>query len=250
MNKLALVFLMLAATTSFAEPVKVFIIDTGLDINHPAFENTKIHCREDRNCKDEHGHGTHIASLIIGGEWVKNRPTKSVCADIELYPCKYTKDDSEAPRSIDLVESTFICIKEAVKLKVDIIVYASSGYGFNEKEYNIIKAAWDNKIIFATAAGNGSDSLEESPMFPAMYRFTYRVPEYSKYPPLGNVYVVGALTKKHERFVKSNYGPGLMWERGTQVMGALPNKKMGIMEGTSQATALFVNKKLLQLCGH
>lgn len=165
--------------------------------------------------QDFHGHGTHIAGIIL----------KDTCKQVELTSCKYYDLDNKPHSPIE-------CFKKALTKHYDIINFSSGGPGFDQLEYDTIKKI---KSIIVVAAGNENWDLSYSNYYPASYRFP-------------NMIVVGNLDgdKKNE---SSNYGlPGMVWELGTRIYSYFPGGRYGIMTGTSQAAATRTNRLLRNMC--
>ena len=211
--------IVLISSFAFAaqKTISVLEIDTGIDLSHYQIrQNVNIKNWDgDENYNDYHGHGTHIAGIIL----------KDVCKEVELSSCKYYDLSNKTNNPIK-------CFEQALKTHYDFINFSSGGPGFDQKEYDILKAI---KSTIVVAAGNDGKDLTNFRYYPASYN-------------LPNIIVVGNL----ENGVinkSSNYGlKGMVFEEGTNIYSFYPGGRYGIMSGTSQATAKHLNKLLIQKC--
>jgi major intracellular serine protease len=211
-----LIILQLICIPVFCKTISVLEIDTGVDISHPEIRShINIGNWKNPNYEDFHGHGTHIAGIIL----------KDVCDEVELTSCKYYDLSNKANSPLD-------CFREALKHHYDIVNFSSGGPGFDQKEYDILK---NIKSTIVVAAGNDSHDLSVWSYYPASYN-------------LKNIIPVGNLEGKVIN-QSSNYGlKNMVWEQGTRIYSFFPGGRYGIMTGTSQAAALHTNKLLKELC--
>ncbi|KAI0405374.1 pfs domain-containing protein [Xylaria palmicola] len=138
---------------SCSAPVKIAILDTGIDLTHPEvearIENIKerynwLHDRHRRSVHDRNGHGTFTASLLL-----------DYAPDAELYIAKIAENKPSSPRTI--AEAINHAVSE---WKVDII---SMSFGFptgNIAHYDELERALANAnakgvLLFAAASNSG-----------------------------------------------------------------------------------------------
>lgn len=210
--------LLLLTSNLQAKQITVLEIDTGVDLSHPEIRGhvNIANWKDNPNYEDFHGHGTHVAGIIL----------KDVCDEVELTSCKYYDLTNKA------ANDDTACFREALKTHYDVINFSSGGQGFNQKEYDVLKLI---KSTIVVAAGNDGRNLSTWNYYPASYR-------------LPNIVVVGNLEGKVIN-ESSNYGlPGMVFEQGTRIYSYFPGGRYGIMTGTSQASALHTNKLLKALC--
>ncbi|KAH7161648.1 hypothetical protein EDB81DRAFT_683583 [Dactylonectria macrodidyma] len=136
------------------QPVKIAILDTGIDRDHFVFEAREDNLKGKRNCynesqknvPDSHGHGTFTASLIL-----------DYAPDAALYVIKIADKENARPDAKIVVNA----INHAVdKWDVDII---SMSFGWPSSDfdgYDALQAAIDKAIskkvlMFAAAANSG-----------------------------------------------------------------------------------------------
>lgn len=227
MNKIV-IFLLFIGISCYGRPLRVAVIDTGLNLKDPRFE--RLICKDanhwnftnnSRNTKDRIGHGTHVAGLIK-----KYAGDANYCFMIYNY---FSPEDT-ANTNIDNLVKAF---KQAIRDKADIINYSGGGTDFSKEEMQVLKIAEQRKILIVVAAGNNYLNLNTSNFYPASYSYS-------------NLVVVGNLSKningscyKNET---SSYGNKVVWELGTDIESTLPNRKTGLLSGTSQATAIRTGK--------
>ncbi|KAH8745339.1 hypothetical protein F5883DRAFT_266502 [Diaporthe sp. PMI_573] len=136
-----------------SQPVKIAILDTGIDQAHYAFEAREENLKGKRNCYNEskknvpdlNGHGTFAASLIL-----------DYAPDAELYVVKIADENARPDGKI-----VANAINHAVdKWDVDIISmsfgWPSSDFeGYDALEVAIDKAYGNKVLMFAAAANSG-----------------------------------------------------------------------------------------------
>lgn len=241
-------------------PTLIAVIDTGIDIVHPALKNRiwtnpgesgfdlqgrrketngidddgngyvdDVHgydfTRSLNATDDEHGHGTHIAGII--DKVAANSPVRYMSL---VYYRNGIDGESALKNSIEAV-------RYAVMMKVDIINYSGGGNLPNELEKAVFEEANRQGILVVAAAGNEGNNSEKRPFYPANYR-------------LPNILSVTATEGRLEgrsgmvEYVpdilpSSNYGSRsvAVAAPGKDVRSTLPGGTFGTMTGTSQATA-------------
>lgn len=146
--------------------ISIAVLDTGFYIQHPdnGLSGGDSVFSEDPWSNDHSGHGTHIAGIISAK---RGTPYQGIAPDAEVYGIKiyHEEDVNENGDVSTTVESVIAGIRQAIDLKVDIIVL-SSGLSYHDAElYKIIKEAHDLNIMIIAASGNGHLSVN----YPASY---------------------------------------------------------------------------------
>lgn len=199
--------------------ITVLEIDTGVDKSH---ERIARHIKNTNIEIDANGHGTHIAGLILA----------NTCKEVELVSCKwYEVLNGDFNKYLN-------CLKEAIKLKPDIINISSGGTNYNKEEFKLLTKLSDLNVIIVVAAGNNGKNLLMSgnDYYPAKY-------DIKNIIPVGNLDIDGQIN------ITSNYGlTKEVYEMGTQILSTLPKENYGIMSGTSMSAAIRTNRILLQKC--
>lgn len=183
----------------------VAIIDTGMDISHPALKNNLWinpkeipgngvdddgngfiddvngwnFVNETNKPFDSHGHGTHIAGII-----------RDVAPDVSFMVLKYFDPKSLSDKNIT---NTVRAIDYAVNNGAQIINYSGGGFGKNPLEEMAIKRAKDKNILFVAAAGNEATNSDKNTFYPAGYE-------------LSNIISVASLTETSDLVESSNFG--------------------------------------------
>jgi len=218
--KFLLAFL-IATKLAVAEPHKVAIIDTGLDLSDPRFKHLLCKGRHidllGEGIEDNDGHGTHVAGLIK--EYAGN-------SDYCLVIIKYF---SKGKCNNLFTLGYYFAITQGA----DIINFSSYGENYNKTEDYYIRT--NKNIKFVVAAGNRGDNLIEHKYYPASLI----------YP---NLFVVGWLDKDGTPHKESNYGENItIWENGTNVLSTLPSGKEGFLSGSSMSAAIYTGKLIKKL---
>ena len=154
----------------YTTPVKVAVIDTGINRNHTVFKNRIKHTANTKNYlngnewpDDDNGHGTGVAGVIV----------ESTPSNVEIYPMKVMNQNGETDSFITVLSA----VSNAAEIdKVDIINLSLgvSGEGSNpapncnSSEYSIFNELFGEVVnsgsLVIAAAGN---EAKNSVSFPA-----------------------------------------------------------------------------------
>ena len=196
------------------EGVKVAVIDTGVDTNHPDLKNN-IKSAIDMHTKtvgvtDEYGHGTMVAGLIAGKR-------TGVAPNADLYVAKVLNS-----KGLGSMEHVMDGVTFAINNKVDILCIS---LGVDKKHPLLleerIKEAYRNGIIIVCATGN---SGTKPPEYPASYDF---------------VIGVGGVDRRRNRADFSNFGVEMdVVAPAVDILSTHLNGKYARMTGTSFSAPL------------
>jgi subtilisin family serine protease len=205
-----------------SEKAVVVVVDTGLHLSDMRF--APYLCKEGHRdftgtgIEDYHGHGTHIASLIIA-----NAKKANYCLVIFKYENAGSTPEDNVPPYKE-------ALKALVLLKPQFVNMSLSGNTNIPVEESTISFLKDT--TFVVAAGNESSSYQTQPRWPAMLSFKYN-----------NVVVVGSLDKDGNKLEDSNWGyKDMVWEYGENILGLRRGDGTIRMSGTSMATAITTGK--------
>ena len=214
----------------YGEGIKVAIIDTGCDVEHPNLKDRIINVMnftdDDKgsinNVTDYVGHGTHVAG-IIGASDIGEKGIIGVAPKCDLMILKaLTRSGGKNSWVIE-------AIKYAVRHNVDIINMSLGSEQPSPEMYEAIKRAIDKGICVVVASGNNGDNNSNTNElnYPASYNECISV---------GSV----KYSKSNSRFSASNnevdlvaFGEGYN-SRG--ILSCYPNGLYQELKGTSMAT--------------
>jgi subtilisin family serine protease len=254
---LLLILLSPASHAISSSPVIVAIIDTGMDLNHPALRDhlwtnpgeTGVdrwgHRKEtngiddddngfvddlhgwnfishNNDVSDHHGHGTHIAGII-----------SRLAPQAKLMILKYY--DASAPAEVS-VQATPPAIRYARRMQAQIVNYSGGGPGQSRIEFQAISQLEAQGVLFVAAAGNEAQNSDQAPFYPADYG-------------LKNILSVTAMGANLHLLPSSNYGLHSVQiaAPGEHIRSTVPGGGFGEMSGTSQATAYVTGVAALKL---
>lgn len=227
-----LLFFISLIQLSFAhDPIKVAIVDTGLDLkdarfspllcqghNHKDYTNTGM--------EDTLGHGTHVTGLI-----------KQYAGDSDycILVYKYFSYDKVKDATISQEVEAF---HQAIEDGAEIINFSGGGPKFSESEYWAIKQHPDVTFIVAAGNDNMNLNLPNNHFYPASHR-------------LSNVIAVGNGTGV-TKYNNSNWADWLIWENGKDAISTVPCILNPYdctlsMSGTSMSTAIHTGKYIKSL---
>ncbi|MDT7782444.1 MAG: hypothetical protein QOF58_863, partial [Pseudonocardiales bacterium] len=144
-----------------AKGVKVAVLDTGVDENHPDLKGrikaTKDFTEEDNVVSDEVGHGTHVAGIIAG-----EGPEPGVAPDADLLIGKVCKPNG-CEESAIIAGMRWAAEQGAKVVNLSLGGDATDGTDELSQELNTLSAKYN--MLFVAAAGN--EGRQESVGSPA-----------------------------------------------------------------------------------
>jgi subtilisin family serine protease len=209
-------------------PLKVAVIDSGLDIGDVRFKNHLCPSGHKdftgEGIYDRHGHGTHMVGTIL----LEAGPKASFCLIIIKY-------FSEKLSSEGRLRSYRSSLRYLRTLQVQIVNISGGGTEEDIIERNTIKKMVNT--FFVVAAGNDGKNLDvECYYYPACYTFTDRV------------VTIGNLNNDGSRASSSNYGKAVDgWEMGQRVFSTAPGGLYREASGTSISASVATGKLIRKI---
>lgn len=229
------------------ETLKIAVVDTGVDYNHPDLkENILVNELEqngiegvdddgngyvddvfgydfangDSDPQDGNGHGTHCAGVIGAGH--NGLGIAGVMSKVKILPIKFLTDFGSGS-----LEGAIKAIDYAIARGVHIMSNSWGGGGRSQALFEAIQRAQEAGIVFVAAAGNENNNNDTFATYPAGYK-------------LDNVISVGAMDRNGKRASFSNYGKKSVhvFAPGVDIFSTVPNGKYESMSGTSMATPM------------
>jgi len=141
--------------------VDVYIVDTGIRLNHQEFVGRALshwdYVNNDSDASDDHGHGTHVAGTVGGS-------TVGVAKGVTLWATKVLSESGWGTYS-----NIISAINDITQIKINsptkkIIGNMSLGGGKSDALNAAIDASTAAGVIWAVAAGNDDwDACDHSP---------------------------------------------------------------------------------------
>lgn len=197
--------------------VHVYVIDTGVDRNHPdLYVVDHVNFASGPN-KDCHGHGTHVAGTASARDNtadVVGVAPGSPIVGVKVLGCSGSGSWSGVIKGIDWVTAN--AVKPAV-------ANMSLGGGASKTVDDAVKKSADSGVTYAVAAGNdGADACSYSPARAGTY---------------GGVVTVAATDQVDAETSWSNYGPCVdLWAPGAAILSTRNGGGTTTMSGTSMAS--------------
>lgn len=153
------------STSATGEGVDVYIIDSGIMLDHDEFEG-RARCGYNSfantvgtGCDDFRGHGSHVAGAVGGKSW-------GVARKVNLIAVKALNDDTGSGTLASVVGAvTYVCDEKMKNPDQPIVVNMSiSGSGRTRSLDEEVERCNANGVIFITSAGNSKgDACNFSP---------------------------------------------------------------------------------------
>jgi subtilisin family serine protease len=213
---------------STGKGVKIAVIDTGCDLNHPDIKDNLLQgynfVEDNEDPTDRNGHGTHVTGTIAACN--NGMGMVGVAPDAKIMPVKALGDDGSGNLN-DIVRA----ISWSIDNGADIISMSLGSEGPNEKLEKVIQYAASKNIILFCAAGNSGESVDI--MYPAKYDHTI---------------AIGAIDSNFERTSFTCSGETLDFLcPGMDIISAVPGGGYASMSGTSMSNPFAVGYAALLL---
>jgi thermitase len=164
-------------------------------------------------------------SGIIGAVAIPAAGISGVTHHISIMALRYYSDQSSGEENF---KNSVRAMRYAVENGARIINYSGGGSSFNQEEYEVLKKAEQAGVLLVAAAGNEHSNTDgdQSAFYPACY-------------PLKNIISVASTDIRNNLIPSSNWGKNTVHvgAPGKGILSILPNYKVGLLTGTSQATA-------------
>jgi len=176
----------ISASSSRLQPVRLYIMDTGVEDNHPDLprvvnsksfiknkKNGEIDSQGDKNRGSSKGHGSHIAGIACGTGLKKISGICGTCDNsnnvIELHSIQILDEEGNGSISVALAAIEWLTTEKMRNMSQPMVVNLSLGFDSETTEYNsldeAIERAIQKGIVFVIAAGN--DGLDAKTFSPA-----------------------------------------------------------------------------------
>ncbi|MEV6151142.1 S8 family serine peptidase [Nonomuraea sp. NPDC052129] len=143
--------------------VKVAVVDSGVDYQHPQIQISKFIDITHTGYRDCVGHGTAVAG-IIAGRYLAGVPFHGVAPEAQLISVK--QSNNEVGEVADLAKG----IKEAVDRKADVINVSVKAADHPDLRA-VIQYALSKDVVVVAAAGNiTKEDGPPEPAYPAAYQ--------------------------------------------------------------------------------
>jgi len=210
------------------EGVKVYVLDTGADLDHPDLKPNLIRGRNFINDKtdpwDDNMHGSHCAGIICSpenGQGIIGVAPKSNVAPVKVLGANGSGD--------------MLVVAEAIRWAVDdgadlISMSLGSPFKVTQVRRAVQYAASKNVPIFCAAGNNG---ITKDVFYPSRYPETISI---------------GSIDENFKRSDFSNTGPNLdFMAPGGAILSTVPDNWYSVLSGTSMACPFAVGVAALLL---
>lgn len=205
--------------------IDTYIVDTGIDVNHPQFENRAVWTANfadniDRDCNN---HGTHVAGLVGSKDY-------GVCVDANLHAIKVLSCDGSGSMGgvIKGIEMAYQLHREKSKKSsktVKSIINMSLGGGKSLALNRAVEACVENDQHFYIVVAAGNEDNDACGTSPAS---------------VSTILTVMASDVSDNRAWFSNWGRcANVYAPGVDVLSTFPDGKTAVLSGTSMASPVM-----------
>jgi thermitase len=206
-----------AWNNTLGDGVRVAVVDTGIDADHPDLES-KIAMQKDLVNNDgvaeddADGHGTHVAGTI-GAVTNNGRGVAAVCPGCKLLVAK--AGDGSGFFDADIAQGIYWSVNNQARA----INLSIGGEEYSWALKHAVDYAWEHRVVVVAAAGNEDT---DTPSYPAAY---------------GHAISVVATNKSDRKSPFSNYGTTVdVAAPGVQILSTFPGGGYETKSGTSMAS--------------
>jgi thermitase len=227
-----------AWNVSKGDGVKVAIVDTGIDLNHPEFAGKIVAHKSfvsEPTAEDGNGHGTHVAGTVTANT-NNEQGVAGTCPNCQLVIAKALGDNGSG--DVAGISNGVTWAADNGPKVINISVVMNNGVA-PEPLKDAINYAWNKGIVIVAAAGNCGDSNYTSNGCSVMNQQLYP----AAFP---NVVSVANIDNKDQKHSSSNHGTWVdVAAYGTHIVATLPTHQnafgilnYGYLTGTSMASPM------------
>lgn len=203
--------------TKGSQDIKVAIVDTGVDLNHPDLKDQLVSgfnvVNSDSPPLDDVGHGTHVAG-VVGAIVNNNLGVAGMSWYNRIMPIKVL-DQTGAGSTYSVAQGIIWATDNGAK----VINMSLGNYADASFLHDAIQYAFDHDVVLIAASGNDNT---ETPGYPAAY------PE---------VFAVGAADANKNKASFSNFGDYIdVAAPGVSIASTYPHNQYAALSGTSMAS--------------
>ncbi len=220
--------------TNKGSGVKVGIIDTGIDLDHPdltvAGDVTFVKVKGSKSGDDDNGHGTHCAGIVAAED--NTIGVIGVAPEASLYAVKVL-DHKGSGWVSDIIAG----IEWSVDNGMQIISMSLGTSSDVQALHDACDAAYDAGVLIVAAAGNSGneEGTGDNVEYPAKYE---------------SVIAVAATDQDDNRWISSSTGPDVeLAAPGVDITSTYLNGGYAIGSGTSMACPHVAGTAALVLAG-
>ncbi|HAL73556.1 MAG TPA: peptidase S8/S53 subtilisin kexin sedolisin [Clostridiales bacterium] len=202
--------------------VKIAIIDTGVDYNHPdlagRYAGGYDFVNNDSNPMDDNNHGTHVAGTIAAV--INEAGIVGVAPEVSVYALKVLNRRGSGNFS-DVIAALDWCVENGIQV-------TNNSFGSSTDPGISVQLAYDNAynagVLHVASAGNSgtSDGTGNTVGFPAQYE---------------SVIAVAATDSLNQRASFSSTGPAVeLAAPGSNIYSTIRNGSYATYSGTSMAS--------------
>lgn len=140
--------------------IKLAVLDTGLDLNHPDFAGRTIKSQSFLNgvptAQDGHGHGTHCIGTACGPKTPRTLPRYGVAYDTQIYAGKVLSDAGSGPQASILAGIEWAIREGCEIISMSLGSAAVPGSGPDPAYERAGQVALSRGTLIIAAAGNDS----------------------------------------------------------------------------------------------
>ncbi|KNC85149.1 hypothetical protein SARC_02642 [Sphaeroforma arctica JP610] len=202
--------------------VKVFIVDTGVDITHPVFTaGSAKHCynafeMDGVGPDDSYGHGTHVASLVSGVGY--GMATQAKIRSVKVLDAEGGGDTLTILAGLNKIRRRVTRDKSGDR---HVVVMSLTGPPSNMIDAMIVKLFLNNALVVVAAGNYAQDACSYTP---------------ARNPA---ALTVGAINKDDTMTTFSNWGSCIdIMAPGAQITAAVPNGQFATYDGTSMSAPI------------
>jgi thermitase len=199
--------------------VRVAVVDTGIDGDHPDLESKIVMQKDlvnnDAVAEDDaFGHGTHVAGTI-GAATDNGQGVAAVCPGCKLMVAKSGGGGTSGFTDADIAQGIYWSANNRAR----VINLSVGGEEFSWALKHAVDYAWEHRVVVVAAAGNDDSN---APSYPAAY---------------GHAISVVATNKSDGKAPFSNYGKTVdVAAPGVGIWSTVPGGGYETKAGTSMAS--------------